>query len=135
MDQRADEKLEEFTEKLMQDFSNETPSIDFTTKVMSNVTALYDLRVTTYEPLISKKIWILLGVFIFSVFAYLIYNNKRVENSWLSSYDIKPIQDLNVFNLPEFEISSVGMLAIMGFTFFMSIQIFLLKNHFAKRLA
>ncbi|MEO9891712.1 hypothetical protein [Aurantibacter sp.] len=136
MDQKADKKLEEFTEKLMQDFSLESPAIDFTTKVMSRVEGLSDSKITTYQPIISKRIWWLLGISISGVIAYFtLAKNNPANSTWLSTFTFNPLQNSNTLNLINMEISSVGIYAIMGFTFFVSIQILILKNHFNKRLA
>jgi len=135
MDSKTDKKLDEFTEKLLKDFSRETPSFDFTTKVMSKVEVLSDSHVTEYKPLISKKIWVVLVMLILGAFAYLIFGDVQMESTLLSALQSDIRSNLQVLNLPHFEISNVFLCAVIGFTFFISIQILLLKNHFNKRLA
>lgn len=135
MDDKVDKNLDEFTEKLLKDFSRETPSFDFTTKVMSKVEVLSDSHVTEYKPLISKKIWMVLAMLVLGAFAYLIFGDVQMESLLLSAIQSDIRSNLQVLNLPDIEISNVFLYAVVGFTFFVSIQVLLLKNHFNKRLA
>jgi len=135
MDDKSEKKLEEFTEKLLKDFSHETPSFDFTTKVMSRVEVASNTTISEYKPLISKKIWFVLAFLVTGVFSYLIFGNVQIENYWFSAMQSYISSNLKVFNMPDFEVSNVFSYAVMGFAFFMSIQVFLLKNHFNKRFA
>jgi len=135
MDSNADKKLDEFTEKLMKDFSLETPSFDFTTRVMSDVEALSNSKATEYTPLISKRIWALLSICVLAVLAYLFFGDVEVESAWLLSLQEDLTPNFGSLNLPDFQVSNVLLYSVVGFTFFISIQILLLKNHFSKRLA
>lgn len=134
MDSKTDKKLDEFTEKLLKDFSLETPSFDFTTQVMSKVEALVDSQVTEYKPLISNRIWVVLAMLVLGAFSFLILGDVQMESTLLSAIQSDIKSNLQVLNLPDFEISNVFLYAVIGFTFFISLQILLLKNHFDKRL-
>lgn len=134
MDSKTDKKLDEFTEKLLKDFSLETPSLDFTTQVMSKVEALVDSQVTEYKPLISNRIWVVLAMLVLGAFSFLILGDVQMESTLLSAIQSDIKSNLQVLNLPDFEISNVFLYAVIGFTFFISLQILLLKNHFDKRL-
>lgn len=135
MDNKTDKKIDEFTEKLLKDFSRETPSFDFTTKVMSSVEGLSSSTATIYKPLISKRIWFLIAVLALGVFSYLIFGNNQMENYWFSATQSYVESNLKIFNVPDFKVSNVFTYAVTGFAFFMSIQILLLKNHFDRRFA
>jgi len=135
MDNKSDKKLNEFTEKLIQDFSLETTSLDFTTRVMSKVEALSDSEITEYKPLISRRVWMVLAMIIIGAFAYLIFGDVKMEGPWLSAIQSDIRSNLEIISLPDFKVSNVFLYAIVGFTFFVSIQILFLKNHFDKRFA
>lgn len=135
MDKEDDKKLDEFTGKLLRDFSLETPSFDFTTKVMSRVEGLPSSTATIYKPLISKKSWSVLAVFIVGIFSYLFFGDVQMENSWASYKILDLLPEMDSVTLPDYQISNVFLYGVVGFTFFMGVQIFMLKNHFNKRLA
>lgn len=135
MDKETDKKLDEFTSKLLKNFSGETPSFDFTAQVMSRVEALSRTDITEYKPLISKKIWLILGVILAGVFSYLIFGDIQLENSWASSKVLDLIPKMNSITLPDYQISNVFLYSIAGLTFFICVQIFMLKNYFNRRLA
>ena len=57
MNENVDKHIEKLVDKAMKDSVLETPSFDFTSKVMQHVTATSKSKATVYEPLISKKVW------------------------------------------------------------------------------
>lgn len=135
MDKETDKQLEEFTEKLLGHMARETPSFDFTTRVMSQVKVLSESYEPRHKPLISKKLWLFMAVFVAGVFSYSIFGNVQTENSWLSYIKLDIWPNFNTFFFSEYKISNVFLYGLVGFTLFMGIQILLLKNHFDKRFA
>lgn len=130
MDKEVDKKLDRLTGKLLKDFSRETPSFDFTTKVMSRVDGLSTSKV--YEPLLSKKTWMILIVFVVGILAYAIFGNIQLENSWATFFKAESLPKLGLL---DFKMSNVLVYSIVGFTFFTVIQIFILIHQFNKRFA
>ncbi|MFH6604851.1 hypothetical protein ACEZ3G_15305 [Maribacter algicola] len=135
MERKVDKELDKLTEKLLKDFSRETPSVDFTTKVMARLEVSSETPVISYSPLISKKTWAVLAVVITSIFVYLIFGNIQIEDSWAISKIAYLWPEVNTLVLPSFKISNAFLYGIVGFTIFAGIQFFLLKNHFDKRFA
>ena len=133
MDNEADKRLDEFTGKLLKDLLREVPSLDFTTRVMSQVEVLSKSRKIEYKPLISKTMWWVLGVLVCGFFAYSILGNLRSESSWGLTSIFDSLPEMNSFTLPDFKISNIFLYAVVGFAFFIGVQIFHLKNHFNKR--
>lgn len=133
MESKSDEKLNAFTDKLLKDFARETPSFDFTSQVMSKIETMANSQVTEYKPLISKRIWVVLAMLALGVFSFLIFADVQIESSLLSAIQSDISSNLEVFNLPDFEMTNVFLYAVVGFTFFISIQILLLKKHFNRR--
>ena len=133
MDKEIDRELDEFTGKLLKDLPLESTSFDFTTQVMSRVGVFSESDITVYKPLISKKTWLVLAILVIGVFAYFIFGNVQVENPVASSMQLDLLPKLELFTLPNYEISNVFLYGVVGFTFFMGVQIFLLKDYFNRR--
>ncbi len=135
MDKETDRKLNDFTKKLFGDVPQEVPSFDFTTRVMSEVEVLVKTKQIRHKPLISKKLWILTALAFIGVFSYLIFGNVDTE-IYLGSYlDFVSLPKWKPLAFPNVEISKVLFYGILAFTFFVGVQIFLLKHHFNKRFA
>jgi len=135
MDERTDKKLEKFTGKILSDFSTDSPSIDFTTNVMAKVQEMSSTRVTEYKPLISKRIWAILVISVLGVFYYLVFGDIQTENSGNITKGLNYLSNFDSSTLLNFRVSNVLLYAFVGLAFFVSIQTFLLKNHFDKRFA
>lgn len=135
MDNKADKKIDEFTEKLLKNLSRESPSFDFTTKVMSQVDVASNATAVKYKPLISKRVWFVLAVLLSGIFSYLLFGNVQMENSLVFSNALDLLPEINSVTLPNYQVSNVFLYGVLGFTFFVSIQVLLLKNHFNKRFA
>lgn len=123
-----DELLEKFVDNMMKDSVLETPSFDFTSKVMSQVLDAKTSEVYVYKPLISKPIFIIiLGCFILS-FIY-IFINKETQTDTLVNYP-------NFDFIPNFNITSIYIFpkitiyAVVLATLMLFIQISFLKKHF-----
>lgn len=135
MDKETDRKLDDFTKKLFSDLPQEVPSFDFTTRVMSEVEVLSKTNQFGYKPLISKKLWILSALSIAGIFLYLIFGDVEIETSLGPYFDFVSFPELKSLEIPDLKISNVFFYGITAFTFFMGVQILLLKNHFNKRYA
>lgn len=121
-----DKNIEKFIEKIMEEASLETPSFDFTSKIMAQVTVAESAKIKEYKPLISKQAWFA----IFGIFAFFIGFS-------LIGTDQKPQFDfgLNSFlkQLPTLHFSDTITYSILIVTLMVLIQIPLLKNYFDKR--
>lgn len=58
----SDKNIEQLIDKMMAEEKLQSPSIDFTSKIMANVQVLEEKKLKTYKPLISKPIWISIGI-------------------------------------------------------------------------
>lgn len=135
MDKETDKQLDKFTEKMLKDFSHETPAIDFTVKVMDKVEALSSAPVIEYKPLISKKIWTIIALSVIGLFGYLVFGDVQFENTGRLSKALNFIPNFDSLTLPDYKVSNVILYAFIGLAFFISVQTLLLKNHFNKRFA
>lgn len=125
-----DKHIEKFIDKVMKEIVIEKPSIDFTSKVMTQVISAKKSEITTYQPLISKYIWmIVLGSFLALVF-FLITNGDSSSKSWISSLDLSFFSN-NIFSKVKF--SKITFYAVLFLTLMFYIQIPLIKNQIDKQ--
>lgn len=135
MKENDDKHLDDFAKKLIKKTALQSPSIHFTSKIMSQVSALHENRVTAYKPLISKKAGVLMALGFISLCAYLILNTKTQQSSWFSALDFNALLNNKLTNaLSGFTMSKTVMYAVVFFGFMFCIQIPVLKHYFDKRL-
>ena len=127
-----DKNVEQFIEKVMKETSLETPSFDFTSKVMAQV-ALEQSKTIAYKPLISKTTWIALFTGIAAVLAYAFFGgspeNKLDIN--ISAFFSERISGL----IPNLHFSDVTTYSVLIIAVMALVQIQLLKHYFDKRVA
>ena len=127
-----DKNVEQFIEKVIKETSLETPSFDFTSKVMAQV-ALEQSKTITYKPLISKTTWIALFTGIAAVLAYAFFGgspeNKLDIN--ISAFFSERISGL----IPNLHFSDVTTYSVLIIAVMALVQIQLLKHYFDKRVA
>jgi hypothetical protein len=124
-------ELDNLVDKMMKGARLESPSIDFTSKIMTQVLIKKNSKVTEYKPLISKTTFaIIFGMLL--VIYYILYNHGEGQsNTWFSTIDFSTLYKnkfLQGFNPSRIMIYSVVAAASMFY-----IQIYYLKNHINKR--
>ncbi|MGB5553632.1 MAG: hypothetical protein WBM83_03160 [Flavobacteriaceae bacterium] len=134
MDKETDKKLETFTKKMFSDLPPEVPSFDFTTRVMAQIETVPVRPLVGDRPLISKEVWLLVAVATIGVFSILIFGDFGNDITW-SPYMQSAISTIKEITLPDLKISKVFLYGVVTFTFFMALQIVVLKHHFNKRFA
>jgi len=135
MKENEDKNIRQFVDRVMKETSLESPSYNFTSKVMANVLAVNKSKATTYKPLISRKGWILIFAGIIAVLLYLLLSDstQAASHSWLIDFSGKNfIPTLNSSNL--FQFSQLTINVVVAATVLVFIQIILLKNYLNKRL-
>jgi hypothetical protein len=136
MNDNIDKHIEKLVDKTMKKSYLESPSLDFTNAVMSQVNAIQKSNVTTYQPLISKPTWFVLFVITLAVVLYIIFGTTTNDTNWLSFIDLSMLTD-NRLNtaLSGFKVSKIVMYSVVLFGIMLFIQVPILKNYFDKRLA
>jgi hypothetical protein len=125
----SDKNIENLIEKMMADNSLESPSIDFTSKIMSQVLAVQENKIKVYKPLISKQIWVLIiGALIALTSCAFLFGNTAYDIKIDESYTAK-FSDL----FSGIHISKSILYAILVVPFMILIQIGVLKNYFNKK--
>jgi hypothetical protein len=136
MKENEDKNIEQYVHAIIKEMPLESPSPDFTAKVMQSVLALDKSKATVYKPLISKKGWVLIFGGIIATLGYFIINGhaQNVGQPW--SFDtgvkdlIKMFSDSHLFQFSRTIINIIFLSVVL-----MIIQITLLKNYLDKRVA
>lgn len=122
-----DKRVEEFIGKVFSETTLETPSFDFTSKIMAQVSVLEQSKVKEYKPLISKTVWfaifgILLAMMGFATFG----TSEKTQFDFGLSAKIAG-------SIPSIHFSDATTYSVLIVTIMILIQIPLLKSYFDKR--
>lgn len=129
MKEQTNKHIDTFIDKVMQSSTLETPSFDFTAKVMSQVTATSRSSVTVYQPLFSKSAWVILLFLTAAILLYSLLSNDTSNLGWFDKVDLS-----KVFNLfSDIKISQTAMYSLLMFAVMLFVQVPLLKHYFNKR--
>jgi hypothetical protein len=140
MNANSDKKLEKLIDKIMKDAKPQTPSFDFTNKVMSKVNALNTNSVTVYKPLISKTGWLIICIILLALTVYIATVADTNSTGILSALDFSALRNNKIahimqgFELPGITVSKTVVYSLFFFGIMVCVQIPLLKHHFNKRL-
>jgi len=132
----GDKNIERYVQKVVKESALESPSHDFTSKVMANVLAMDKSKVTVYKPIISKTGWVLIfGGIITTIVYFIITGGTQGEGqTWSFGPGVKDfIKTFSDVHLFQFSRTTINVIVLS--TILMIIQIILLKNHLDKRLA
>jgi hypothetical protein len=135
MKENEDKNIEQYVHAAIKETLLESPSRDFTAKVMAGVLTLDKSKATVYKPLISKTGWVLIFGGIIATWVYFIINGHAqvVDQSWsfgtgVNNF-IKTFSDSHLF---QFSRTTINVIILS--TILMIIQITLLKNYLDKRM-
>ena len=124
----SDKNIEKFIGKIMAESTLESPSIDFTSKVMSQILVVEKSKIRYYRPLISAPIWItIFGSLIFLILYFAFWNesnNSEIDHSYIVNIP-------NIFS--DFHFSKNTVYGILIVPLMILVQIPLLKNYYDKK--
>lgn len=133
MKTRDDKNLEKLVEKMMLDSALEAPSLDFTSKVMSEVMSMEKKKSISYKPVISKRGWFIIfaaiGVFI-TCLIFTGYSGDQTQTNINFNF-INGDKILKVFSA--FQFSSLTLYILLLGIIMIFIQIIFLKSYLNKR--
>ena len=134
MKENADKHLDDLSRKVIGKSAVESPSFDFTQTVMSQIKALGTSRATTYVPLISKRIWLLLSVGIASIIGYVLFGSSNTETTWFGNLELNRYIDFDISDaFSGFQVSQTMLYVALLFAVMLAIQIPILKHQLDKR--
>jgi hypothetical protein len=135
MNDKDNNLLDNFTKKMVKETPVEKPSIDFSSNVMNAINALEVKKATnTFEPLISKKVWMLIVACIIALTVFLLKTGVNMNEGYLSNIDFSRFA-----NTISFETSynlNISNTALYGFIFLaimIPIQIGFLKKYHNRK--
>ena len=133
MKENEDKNIEHYVRTVIKETPLESPSHDFTAKVMANVLATGKSKATIYRPLISKKGWLLVFAIIATI-GYFIVNgsSQSQQTTWSFGPGLKNFLS-NFGDVSLFQFSKITTSVIVLATIMIFIQITWLKNHLNKR--
>jgi len=124
-----DKEIENLIEKMMSENTLESPSFDFTSKIMSQVLIAEKSKIKAYKPLISKTTWIFIGITLAALTAYSFYSNNGISNFGID----KTYSDKASALFSGIHFSKNILYALLIVPFMVLIQIGVLKNYFDKK--
>jgi len=128
------EKLDAMLERLMRDEALESPSVNFTDKVMDKVYAIEASEVTVYKPLISRRIWLIIGLVLGALFTYILINGSTTENQWFNNFNRLNV-DWSLVEGFDFQFSKTLSYAALLLALMVGVQVTVLKTYFDRRLS
>lgn len=125
-----DKNLEKLIDNIMKNQTLESPSFDFTSKIMSQVDVSKTSSVTIYKPLISKSVLIgIIGSIIALVGYGILFGAQSNKRSVYFDFSFL----YNSSFLDTFHISKTATYSIVLASLFLLIQISFLKNYFDRK--
>ena len=131
MKNNVDENIEKLVKKLVQTDSIETPSLDFTKNVMSGILESKTNNNIIYQPIISKRGWLLISTGIIGVFTFLIFHTEKASPANQFNFSFLRFDKLlNSFS--GFHVSDTTVHILLLAFLMISIQVILLKSYLNK---
>jgi hypothetical protein len=126
---KSDKNIEQLIEKMMAEDKLQSPSFDFTSKIMAEVHVLEEKKLKVYKPLISISTWILIGIVLALLIAYNVFftgtqNNLEIGKSYTDKISAV---------VSGIHISKTLLYAILIVPFMVLVQVGILKNYFDKK--
>jgi len=124
-----DKEIENLIDKMMTETTLESPSFDFTSKIMAQVLVAEKSKIKAYKPLISKTTWIFIFISLIALTAYAVYSNNDISNFEIAKTYTDKVSDL----FSGIHFSKNVIYALLVVPFMVLIQIGVLKNYFDKK--
>ena len=135
MKANTDKHIEKFVDKMMKETTLDTPSVDFTAQVMSQILKIRTSQATVYKPLISKWVWYGIFISMLGLIAYLSFNSSAVSGGLLEKFNLGTLPKFSMPNLfSGLHFSKTTIYACVLLTLMLFIQIPIIKHVMNKRL-
>ena len=131
MESHSEQHFDDLAKKVYKSTQIETPSFDFTSKVMAK---LESETVITYKPLISKIGWLVIVAIITGISIY-IFNTSTGESSFLNEVDYSVLTNNKVTSLlSSVTFSKTLMYAVLFLGLAWFVQVKMINQFVEKRL-
>ena len=125
----SDKNIENLIEKMMSEDTLQSPSMDFTSNIMSQILVAEKVQPKVYQPLISKSVWFFVFVVMIGLVVYANFFSGTEYNLEIG----KSYSDKIAGAFSRIHFSKNTLYAIMIVPVMVLIQITLLKNYFDKK--
>lgn len=125
----SDKNIEQLIDKMMAEEKLQSPSFDFTSKIMAKVHLLEEKKIKTYQPLISKSVWFFIGTAIVALIIYISLFSVSENNLEIGKLYTDKIA--NAFS--GIHLSKTTLYAVLIVPFMVLVQVGILKNYFDKK--
>ena len=125
----SDKNIENLIDKMMAEDTLETPSFDFTSKIMAQVLVAEKAKIKPYKPLISISTWIFIGAALALLIAYNVFFAGTENNLEIGKSYTDKISGI----VSGIHISKTLLYAILIVPFMILVQVGVLKNYFDKK--
>ncbi|PTT08916.1 hypothetical protein DBR27_07075 [Flavobacterium sp. HMWF030] len=125
----SDKNIENLIEKMMSETTLQSPSIDFTSNIMSQILVTEKAKIKPYKPLISISTWIFIGITLAILVLYNVFFAETQNNLEIGKSYTDKISAL----VSGIHVSKTLLYALLIVPFMILIQIGILKNYFDKK--
>lgn len=134
MEEKKNDALDAFIERLVKDGGLEEPSADFTTAVISKIEKAEEGKAAfAYRPLISKKTWAFVFACVILLFLYTFLEKQNLGESWVSNLNLNKLANFNLFgNLANFSAPNTFVYGLFALMVFIWVQIVWLAKRTTK---
>lgn len=127
-------ELDDFSKKYIKDIDTEKLSPEFTSELMKKIQVLNVYKVQTFTPLISKKVWFLIGLLLVAILS-IPFNSNEESILSVPELDVTFLNKFQLSNLIEsVSISNTTFSIICLFGLMIFIQFIYLKKYFESRI-
>lgn len=136
MNRKTDQYLDELGKEVFENAPLESPKLDFTASVMTQISELKSSTSIVYKPLITKKGWFVIFGFVTALVLTFAYSSNSMEpTSIFDRVNFRVLSDIKMFDtVMNLSVSKTIVYAVILFGIMFSVQITFLKSHFNKRL-
>jgi len=130
MKEDENKELEQLIGKAMKNMPLETPSFDFTSRVMAQAAITPKKAIPAYKPILPKSFWLVSAIIIIGLISYAYFSGTPEENvsygmNLEQAYNSKISHITNQINF-----SKTTMYATVALLLAMLVQIPLIRNYF-----
>lgn len=128
----SDKNIEQLIDKMMAEDKLQSPSFDFTSKIMAEVHVIEEKKLKAYKPLISKPIWISIGIALALLVIYVSLFSVSESNIEIEQVG-KLYSDRMSTAFSGIHFSKNILYAILILPVMILVQVGILKNYFDKK--
>lgn len=125
----SDKNIENLIDKMMSETTLDSPSIDFTSKIMAQIQVIEKSKVKVYKPLISKSTWFAIGLGLIALTVYALVFGETDNSLEIGKAYTDKISTL----FSGIHLSKNVLYAVLVVPFMVLIQVGVLKNYFDKK--